>query len=66
VQRGNWDVKTWVAGVVGIALIVLAGVLGMLYQPAGERKTIDLSDRISAAELSGLAGASARPGSGGW
>jgi len=57
VQRGNWDVKTWVARVVGIVLIVLAGVFAMLYRPAGERETIDLSDRISAAELGDMAAA---------
>jgi hypothetical protein len=27
VQRGNWNVKTWIAAVVGVALIVPAGVL---------------------------------------
>jgi phosphonate transport system substrate-binding protein len=57
VERGNWNVKTWVAAVVGAALIVLAGVFAILYQPAAERETIDLSDRISAAELSELAAA---------
>jgi uncharacterized membrane protein len=50
VQRGNWDVKTWVAGTVGVALIVLAGVLAILYQPAAEREPVDLSDRMISVE----------------
>ena len=57
VQRGNWDVKIWVAGVVGVALIALGGLVIIVYQPAGDRETIDLSDRISAAELSERAAA---------